>query len=117
MSPSLFPYPFAIPSKLMVYLYRRKLVWGQDLVMLSAVIFIPSSCACSLRGSSLTKFHFKMKATFLFHIIPKRDIVLVCAVGKHNLRHACLLNINKFQSPELMKDTLSVSGKNYIASN
>jgi len=50
--------------------------------------------------------------------IPERDTVLVCGpASRRNLCYADLPNINKFQSPKLMKETLSVSGKNYIASN
>lgn len=53
-----------------------------------------------------------MKAMILFSkhqmqlVIPKRDTVLVCeAMSKQNMCYADLPNIEKFQSPKLMKDT------------
>lgn len=66
-----FYIPLLFPASLLcVCLYHRKLVLGQDLAMLSTVIFIFPSCLSSLRGSSCMRFHSKMQATFPVYEVP-----------------------------------------------
>lgn len=109
-----FHIPLLFPATLLcVCLHHRKLVLGQDLAMLSAVIFIFPSCLSSLRGSSSVRFCSKMKATFPTYEVPDaHDGTLKGALClfvkqrvKHDLCYADMLNINKFQSPKSMKDT------------
>lgn len=81
--------------------------------MASAVIFIFPSCLSSLRGSSFMRFHSKMKTTFpSFKVPDAHDCTLkgtLCLFVeqwvKRRLCYADMPNVNKFQSPKLMKDT------------